>query len=101
MPEFEINPPGICTICGEQKEPEELSELDGQIACLDCIAEAKASEIDIPLRQIAAATHPTPTPPSPRRRGKLGRLVFTLFLLGLIAVVFHFRRIRQRETAFR
>src|SRR5687767_12270506 len=101
MPEFEIDQPGVCSICGEEKEAEELSDLDGQIACLDCIAEAKASTLDPGLQQIAAATHPAPAPPSPRRRGKLGWLVFILFVIGLVAVVYHFRRIDQREATFR
>src|SRR5436853_2278514 len=53
MPEFEVNPPVPCSICGELKEPEELSDLDGQLACLDCIAQANVSK-NVPLEKLAA-----------------------------------------------
>ena len=53
MPEFEVNPPVPCSICGELKEPEELSDLDGQLACLDCIAQANVSK-NVPLEKLEA-----------------------------------------------
>ena len=35
MSEFQVNQPEICSICGEEKEPEELSDLDGQSVMIE------------------------------------------------------------------
>ncbi|HEV8377958.1 MAG TPA: hypothetical protein VGP99_03835 [Tepidisphaeraceae bacterium] len=97
MPEFEVNPPGICSICGEEKEPEELSELDGQIACLDCIAQANVSK-NIPLEQIAAATGPTLPQHSLPRRSRFGRLITILFFFIIpIGGAFYMWHVRHRK----
>src|SRR3989440_8602138 len=84
MAEFEVNQPEICSICGEEKEPEELSQLDGQIACLDCIAQANTAK-NIPLEQIAAATHPAPPRRPPAKRSTLFPLIVILLFLAIVA----------------
>ena len=99
--EFEVNPPEICSICGEEKEPEELSDLDGQTACLDCIAQANVSK-NVSLQQLAEASFPTSTPPPKPRKTGLGLLVFILLALGVMAVgFFYIRRLRHRQETLR
>jgi len=101
MSEFEVNPPEICSICGEVKEPEELSELDGQVACLDCIAQANVSK-NIPLEQLAAAAHPTPTHHAPPPRSALKRLIAILFFFILpIAGAAYMYHLRHRQEMIR
>src|SRR5215204_741874 len=97
MPDFEVNPPGICGICGEEKEPEELSELDGQLACLDCIAQANVQK-NVPLEQLAASTH---TSQPPRRRSRIGVLLVALVLLSIAGGAFYIRRVRHRQDLVR
>src|SRR5258706_8246760 len=82
MAEFQVNQPGICSICGEEKEPEELSELHGQVACLDCIAKANVSK-NIPLEQLAAA-NPTPQRRQTERKSRFIPVLFTFFILALL-----------------
>jgi hypothetical protein len=100
MPEFEVDQSGVCSICGEEKEAEELSELDGQIACLDCIAEARASDIDIPPEQIAASIKPTPQ--SPKRSFNLPRiLIYLFFIAGAGGIWWHAHRINRQDDDLR
>src|SRR6185436_20612281 len=100
MPEFEVNPPVNCSICGELKEPEELSDLDGQLACLDCIAQANVAK-NVPLEQLAAASSVSPTAQTPRRRSKFPLLLLALLLLGIGAGAFYFWRARHRQDLVR
>jgi len=81
MSDFQVNQPETCSICGEIKEPEELSDLDGQPACLDCIAQANIAK-NIPLQQLAAATQ---SPHTPVKKSKSLPLLITFLLLTLIA----------------
>ena len=99
MPEFEVNPPVICAICGEVKEPEELSDLDGQLACLDCIAQANVAK-NVPLEQLAAAHHPLTSSQPPRRR-RFGLLLLVLVVLSTAAAGIWLWRIRHRQDLVR
>jgi hypothetical protein len=100
MPEFQVNPPGICSICGEEKEPEELSDLDGQLACLDCIAQANVSK-NVPLEQLAAANQLTKTQ-APRRPSivkiLIGLLIFLIIPIGGASYMW---RVRHRQELIR
>ncbi|HEV8605013.1 MAG TPA: hypothetical protein VGQ99_06585 [Tepidisphaeraceae bacterium] len=102
MPEYEVHEPGICSICGEEKEPEELSELDGQPACLDCIAQAGVLNVNIPLEQIANAAHSAPQRQIRPRQSIFGRFILTLFTLTILAGGgFYIWRIRHRDDTLR
>src|SRR5438552_7602609 len=101
MSDFEVNPPIICSICGELKESEELSDLDGQLACLDCIAHANVFK-NIPLQELAAASYPKSAPQPPPRKRRLGLLLFTLLALALISAgFFYIRRLHHRQQILR
>jgi hypothetical protein len=100
MPEFEVNPPVPCSICGELKEPEELSDLDGRLACLDCIAQANVAK-NVPLEQLAAANRAAATSQTPLRRSKSAFLLLALLLLGIAAGGFYFWRVRHRQDRVR
>jgi hypothetical protein len=94
--------PGICSICGKETEADELSELDGEPACLDCIAEAGVLNVNIPLEQIAAANHPAKPHPTPRRRKILGPLLGALLTLAILAGGgFYIWHIRHRDDTLR
>src|SRR6476660_3257185 len=95
MAEFEVNQPETCSICGEEKESEELSDLDGQLACLDCIAQANIAK-NIPLEQLAAA-HPHSHHASPKRRSHLPLLITLLFLAITSGGVFYLWRTHHRK----
>src|SRR5204862_4541719 len=71
-------------ICGEEKEPEELSDLDGQMACLDCIAQANIAK-NIPLEQLAAATNLNAPQRAPAKRSNFFSLIATLLFLAILA----------------
>jgi hypothetical protein len=96
MSEFQVNQPEICSICGEEKEPEELSELDGQRACLDCIARANISK-NVPLEQLAAATGRNAHRKA-ASKSSLFPLIVTLLILGiLVAGGFYLWRTHHRK----
>src|SRR4051812_6308043 len=99
MPEFEVNPPVICAVCGELKEPEELSDLDGQLACLDCIAQANVAK-NVPLEQLAAARQQS-SASQPPRRSRFGLLIGAILLLCIAAGGLWIWRIRQRHDLVR
>src|SRR3954471_2527809 len=97
MSEFQVNQPETCSICGEIKEPEELSELDGQLACLDCIAQANIAK-NVPLQQLAAATHPHLSQRATAKRSSHLPLLITLCFIALIAAGgFYFWRTHHRK----
>src|SRR5205814_5762169 len=75
------------------KELEELSDLDGQLACLDCIARANIAK-NIPLEQLAAA-HPHHA--SPKKRGHLPLLITFLFTAIAASGLFHLWRTHHRN----
>ena len=100
MSEFEVNPPVICSVCGELKEPEELSDLDGQLACLDCIAQANVAK-NVPLEQLAASTQSVSTSQTSQPRSRFGLMLVALLVVAIAAGGFYFWRIRQRQDLVR